>query len=112
MSKDNFAWHPDIGAQQKNKPTVHQTKFGDGYEARTPVGINSMPKSWSVKFTRPTVEAVAILNFLKAQSGVKAFTWTDPMDDAATYVCREWTSNQLPFGVYEVSGTFDQVFEP
>jgi len=113
MAFQTFGWSPDKGARQKIAPNVKRTKFGDGYELRVPVGVNTKPKNWSVTFTRPAATAEAILDFLSARAGVEPFTWVDPMGKTGTYVCREWESGQMTegFGVYQISGTFEQVFE-
>ncbi len=111
MAKEVFSWLPDIGAQQSVKPGVHSTKFGDGYEVRTPLGINNKPKKWSVRFSKGALEAQAILAFLESHGGSKSFTWTDPMGVIGNYVCREWSSSQKMTGIYEVTGSFEQVFE-
>ena len=111
MSKPVFTWSPDLGAQRSVKPNVMQTKFGDGYELRVPIGINSKPKTWGVTFTRDVITASAILDFLDARGGSEAFTWVDPMNVNSTYVCREWSSSQSDPGIYVVSATFEQVFE-
>lgn len=111
MSKPTFTWSPDLGAQQTVKPTVTQTKFGDGYELRVTAGINSKPRSWDVTFSKGIAEATSILNFLEERGGVESFNWTDPMDKEGTYVCREWNGSQQAFGVYVISAKFEQVFE-
>lgn len=111
MSKPNFTWEPDLGAQQKLKPNVTQTKFGDGYELRVATGVNLMPRVWTVTFTKPATEAVAILSFLEARQGLEAFSWKDPMGYEGVFVCREWSASQSMQGLYQVSGTFEQVFE-
>jgi len=111
MSTPNFTWTPDVGAQQTIKPSVQQTKFGDGYELRTPIGVNYKPKRWQVTFTKNAVEATAILAFLEARGGLEAFTWTDPLDVSNTYVCREWNSSQQMFGIYQITASFEQIFE-
>jgi phage-related protein len=111
MSKPVFTWMPDSGASQTVKPTVTATKFGDGYELRTAVGINFKPKSWSVTFTQGGVATKQILDFLDARGGLEAFVWTDPMDATNTYVCRQWGSSRQGWGVYAVTATFEQVFE-
>jgi len=111
MSKPTFTWTPDLGAQQSIKPNVTQTKFGDGYELRVAQGINTQPRTWAVTFSKGPNEMTAILDFLEARAGVEAFNWTDPFNKAGTYVCREWSANQVVFGVYSVSATFEQVFE-
>lgn len=111
MSSPIFTWSPDLGAQQTVKPTVTSTKFGDGYELRVANSINSRPKDWNVTFTKSIAEAQAILDFLFARGGVEAFSWTDPMGVVGKYVCKEWSSSQQEFGVFAISGTFNQVFE-
>lgn len=111
MSKPKFTWAPDLGAEQKTKPNIHQTKFGDGYELRVSTGINVAPKTWSVRFTKSLAEAMEVLAFLEAREGRESFEWTDPLDREAIYVCREWSGSQQQFGVYSISATFEQVFE-
>lgn len=111
MSKPNFIWNADLGSQRSVKPSVNVTKFGDGYEVRTPTGINTKPKEWEVRFTRNVDEINAILAFLEARAGVEAFTWTDVTNTTATYVARSWSVSQKMFGIYELNTTFEQVFE-
>ena len=45
MATQTFSWYPDASSQQSCKPAVQVTKFGDGYETRVAVGINTMPVS-------------------------------------------------------------------
>lgn len=111
MPRQNFTWSPDLGAQRSVKPNVHQTKFGDGYEVRVANGINTSPKKWTLRFSRDLTEATAILTFIENHAGATAFNWTDTLNTAGVYVCREWTINQKFFGVYEVQATFEQVYE-
>lgn len=93
------------------QPSVIQTKFGDGYELRVTQGINFKPRSWAATFSKGSSEAADILAFLEARAAVEAFYWTDPLGNAGTFVCRQWSVAQSAFGVYSVSATFDQVFE-
>lgn len=111
MTKPVFQWKPDLGAQRTVKPSVRPVKFGDGYEMRVPLGVNYKPRSWSVRFTRAISEIQPLLDFLEARGGVEAFSWVDPLGNTGTYVCREWNHTQQGFGLYAVSGTFEQVFE-
>ena len=110
MATETFGWQPDIDSERSDEPKVKQLKFGDGYEARIPIGINTQPISWSVKFTRSRTEAFQILDFLKARGGSEKFIWTDPFGLTAMWVCRKWNSRSGK-GVVTVSGTFEQVFE-
>jgi len=111
MSFNTFTWKPDLGAQKQIKPNVHTMKFGDGYEARVANGINFVPMTWTLKFTRALYEATQIDEFLKGQAGLTAFNWTDPSGTSSVYVCRQWDKAQQEFGVHVVSATFEQVFE-
>jgi phage-related protein len=111
MSKPIFTWSPDIGARRTIKATVHQAKFGDGYEQRIGSGVNFKPRSWSCQFSNGLANAQSILAFLDARGGLESFTWTDPMNETNNFVCREWSQVQQVFGVYQVTATFEQVFE-
>ena len=97
-------------ASRSQQPRVRTAAFGDGYEQRVADGINTMPKRWTLSFTRPVVEADAILAFLVARAGVEAFDWTDPDGAAGKYVCREWSANLIGPVAKGINATFEQVF--
>ncbi len=109
MSYNTFTWNPDIGAQRKMKPNVHPIKFGDGYENRIADGINFMLPSWTVKFTADEATVSQILAFIEGQQALSPFTWTDPLNNSGTYICREWNSSQVGFGVYQLFAVFEGV---
>lgn len=109
MAQHTFTWLTNIGSQLKQEPKVHVTKFGE-YEERVPVGINSNPQSWSVKFDRTRAQCLAILAFLKARNATEAFNWKTPYEETGTYVCRKWNSSSES-GYLVVTAEFDQVFE-
>lgn len=111
MSRQVFTWFPDAGSQCDTKPNVQSTKFGDGYEVRTPIGINSVAEKWSVKFTRTETVGNALAAFLKTHAGALAFDWTNPDNVAGVFVCREWKRSRLKGGASEITCTFEQVFE-
>jgi phage-related protein len=100
-----------MSAQQTITPNVQQIKFGDGYEARLALGLNTKLARWDVSFTKTAQDAVTILNFLKARGAVEAFAWTDPLNRAGVYVCREWSSLQESFGIYTIRGVFEEIVE-
>jgi phage-related protein len=110
MTKPVFTWNPDVGSQQDVKPNVNVTKFGDGYELRVAAGINNKPQSWSLKFERNYDICNAVVAFLKARGGVESFTWTNPLGETGTFVCRSYKTQQN-VGTMEVTATFEQVFE-
>lgn len=110
MTKQVFGWFPDVDSTMGIKPSVSQTKFGDGYEARVAIGINSLPQKWKLTFTRDRITGLAILSFLETMGGVENFTWINPHNRSGTYVCREWSSQQQQ-GMLQVTCDFEQVFE-
>lgn len=111
MARLTFGWYPNVDSSHSVKPSVGTAKFGDGYESRFPIGINTQSMKWAVTFTREPTEGKAILNFLRARNGVEAFDWTNPLNELGIYICREWSAKQLLNGHMEVTATFEQTFE-
>jgi phage-related protein len=111
MAKQTFPFPPDLGAKQTFKPNVNKTAFGDGYEQRVPVGINTNPCTWTCVFTNPLDDNEAILAFLTAMGAFQSFLWQDPKGVVATYVCRGWDSTKADLAVYTTNAVFEQVFE-
>ncbi len=109
-----FTWTADFGATQQSKPNVSQVKFGDGYEQRVAFGLNTNPKTWSLRFSaRDDDETVEIIDFLEARGGVESFEWTPPLEnEASMFVCRNWSRTIDRNNLNTVTATFEQVFEP
>lgn len=106
-----FTWRPDLGAQREVTPLVNVTQFGDGYELRTASQINVNKRRWTMTFTGNLAFIKPALLFLEEHQGRIAFEFVDPMGDSGIYVCRNWTSRQTKFGIYELNATFEEVFE-
>lgn len=108
-----FTYTPDYGAQYEVQPRVRVTKFDDGYEQRQANGLNTQPKTWSLKFSyRSDTEAAAIETFLAARGAVESFDWTDINGTAGKYVCRSWNRTKERFNLNSIECKFEQVFEP
>lgn len=112
MATTTFIWYPDNESQEDVKPNVVVTKFGDGYENRVPLGINTQPMTWNLVFTRGQTEAMLIRDFLRARGASEAFNWTTPDSETGVYVCRSWNGVRLGGGVRKISCSFEQVYEP
>lgn len=110
MSRNTFSWYPDAETDRSIEPAVLVTKFGDGYEARTASGINTMRAKWSLKFTRDMTEAASILAFLANEGGLTAFNWETPLHETLVVVCRSWKSSR-DRGTTTITCDFEQVFE-
>jgi phage-related protein len=109
-----FPWQPDYGAQVDVTPTVLTAQFGDGYSQDTPLGINSMPQAWTLKFNRQPDEADDIYNFLMNQGGYLRFWWTPPRRGMSIKVktTGKISRTESDAGQTTISVTFQQVFDP
>lgn len=107
--RQTFIWNPDWGSTLAKKPRVQVTRFGDGYENRVAVGLNSNPEAWTLKFTASKPETTPVLAFLEDRNGVESFYWQTPYGDTKVFVCREWTTENG--AIRTVSASFEQVFE-
>jgi phage-related protein len=110
MARQTFTWHPDYDSKLSQEPSVSVTKFGDGYEQRTPNGINNNPETWSVEFTRSSASFPDVLAFIQARNGVESFYWTTPFNQEKIFVCRKWGLVRKE-GHLVISMDFEQVFE-
>lgn len=105
-----FTWSPDPGASQTIQPRVRTANFGDGYQQRVGNGINTMPRTWSLSFTRPASLINTIEAFLVARAGTESFSWTPPVGDAGKWVCSNWSRTVPHRDVGTLSATFTEVF--
>jgi phage-related protein len=110
MARQTFSWRPDYDSKLSQEPNVSVTKFGDGYEQRTPNGINNNPETWSVEFTRSSASFPDVLAFIQARNGVESFYWTTPFNQTKVFVCRKWGLVRKE-GHSVMSMDFEQVFE-
>ena len=105
---------PDYGASKQAQPRVNEIQFGSGYSQRATFGKNRDKKVWQLSWTNRTESDVnEIEDFLENRQGVEAFNWSPP-DDSSSYVwiCKAWTKT-LPYSnLFNITATFEQVFEP
>ncbi len=103
---------PDAGATVEEAASVVTVKFGDGYSQRTPKGINwigaSPTLNWSL-LTNPQKDA--ILTFFRSKGGHIAFWYGLPGDGIRKYVCSKWSWREKAQTIWEISATFEQVFD-
>jgi phage-related protein len=111
MTKPIFTWYPDEGASENIKPSVNVTKFGDGYEQRTAVGINNEVISWTLIFTGSNAQTTPIRDFLRARGALGSFQWTNPLNELGVYVCREFAMAKIASSIMQISVKFDRVYE-
>jgi phage-related protein len=107
-----FTWTPDYNPTADRKPRFKSAKFGDGYEQRSPDGLNPIAQMWGLTFSnRETSEAEAIDDFLIARGGHEYFDWTPPGGSAGRYICRQWSRVLVYYNIESITATFEQVFD-
>ena len=104
-------WYPDGDWTNEEKQSINRTKFGDGFEQRTTIGLNSSPMNFSLNFTRDLKTVNAMRLFLKKKQGTKSFIWKNPLAETARYVCVEWSVSREDPAVLKLVAKFEQVFE-
>lgn len=112
-----MATFPDIeanyGASKQAQPNVRVAQFGSGYSQRSTFGINQDKKVWQLTWqNRSAADANTIEDFLEARAGVEAFDWSPP-DDTDTYkwICTSWTKTMPYSNLFNITATFEEVFE-
>lgn len=110
----SFTFTPDFGMKRKRKPNVAKIEFGDGYQQRQTKGINTLSESWDLRFAvRTKDEADDIDDFLIARNGVESFDWTPPGEASSIkVVCFEWDREIVRENQYQITATFERVYEP
>ena len=107
-----FTFTPSYSVVSRNQPSVRQVRFGDGYEQRASFGINTNPRTFELQFNGKTKsEANAIEQFFTDRGAVQSFDWTPEYGNAGKFVCRSWSRALVDKDIYNISCTFDEVFE-
>jgi len=100
-------------ASVSESPDLRITEFGDGYQQRNTMGMNTRRKKWSLSFNnRTNADRDKILLFLQDKNGKESFNWIDPTTtNYKKYVCESWSVDMTSFNNNTISMEFKQVFE-
>ena len=118
-NKTNFFWFPSYNISTKHDPSVNLTRFGSGYEQRTPDGLFPSLIKMEIAFDKRTErEARSITHFLKARKAAESFVFeTLPnlyADDILSggwrkrFVCSTFSTSFVYFDNYTVTASFSQ----
>lgn len=106
--------NPDYRAKEKPEIRMLQARQGDGYQQRTPDGINNVRRRWpGLTWERPEDDARVVYDFLftHAASGA-AFWWTPPDVSMPVKVWCLAVERDFPsYGTTKVSADFEEVFD-
>jgi phage-related protein len=112
LVKPEFFWKPSYSSQLQIKPAVNLIKFGNGYEQRTPDGVNNnLLKFDLILEGRNKNETRAIAHFLHKRKASDSFFYDAPFpynfDNSQTYpkrfVCEEWNVTYNFYDNYNIS---------
>ncbi len=109
----NCVTAPSYAASVSETPDLRITEFGDGYQQRNTMGMNTRRKQWNLSFNnRTNADRDKIVGFLQARNGKESFDWIDPTTtNYKKYVCESWDVEMTSFNNNTISMLFKQVFE-
>lgn len=107
-----FTWKADSKPTGTKTFRVLTAQFGDGYKQSTADGINNVSQSWPLSFTGRASDITPIRDFLDARAGWQSFYWTPPLGTQGLYKCPSYEVKQIGSDVWQISGTFEQSFQP
>lgn len=82
----------DVGAQSQLEFNTLVVKGGDGYEHRSPNGINSVREILDVTLSFLTdADMLLVLNFIKDVGSAKPFYFTFYINDQKLYTCESFS---------------------
>ena len=110
----DWVWVESPGSALEEEPRVKSARFGDGYEQRSPDGLNPLEPVHELTFDGVD-DAVAtdMVNFLRAHKGYLPFSYV-PLHEtvAQRVICRRWTRSKTGIGESSIRARFERVFEP
>ena len=108
----------DRGLQVQSKPKVLIADYGDGYTQRLANGIQNLQQQYKISITnRKKADIDDIASFLETKGGVTAFTFTVPDTNSGSselaikVICAEWQQEWSHDDYYNISATFQRVYE-
>lgn len=110
--KPYFLWKPTYNSNSNIQPFVKNLKFGDGYEQRTPAGINNVLMDFDLTFeARSLAETTAILHFFTARAGWESFYFIPPApyDTRRLFVSRSWQHTFEFYDNHSIKTRFEEV---
>ena len=105
---------PDRGLSRSSANKVLTARFGDGYEQRTPDGVNTNLLKISLNYdNRDEAESTAIAHFLNERGGSEAFVYLppSPYSSMKKFICRKWDVTMNFDNNYSIKVDLEEVVE-
>lgn len=112
-----FYWIPTYSTKLDVKNTPFIAKLGDGYEQRSPNGLNTYDKTYSMVFQqRSDKETRSIINFVESTAGANAFQIVMPLaayenQPLQKYVADSVSASPDSYGLNTVQVAIRKVFD-
>ena len=108
------AFDPSYPYEDSRAPRLLKAKYGDGYIERAGDGINIQPRELSLTWDNlMDNELASTIGFFEDRKGYQSFWWVPVRENVARqFVCETWSKRQVDFGVWVVTATFMEVFDP
>ena len=109
---DVFTWCVRTDITGTGTFDVAQARFGDGYRQTASQGLNNESQQWPVSIVGRAAKVAPALAFLRARKGAISFLWTPPLGVQGLYLCKTYNLTAHGNGVFTLSATFEQTFQP
>ena len=112
MSDRLFTYETDLeGNSATNQFSVLTSKFGDGYEQNTSVGINNKKGQWAYSRTAYSSEILKIKQFFDDHKGADSFLWNHAEHGLVRVKTDvQYQETQIGGDIWRISTTFFQQF--
>jgi len=91
---------------------VREARFGEGYRQTSADGLNNETQQWPISIVGRETKVGPALAFIRARQGGVAFLWTPPLGEPGLYLCKTYNITAHGNGVFTLSATFEQTFQP
>ncbi len=109
---DEFTWCVRTDLTGAGAFDVKEAKFGDGYRQTASDGLNNETQQWPISIVGRQAKVGPALAFLRARKGAISFLWTPPLGVQGLYLCKAYNLTGHGNGVFTLSATFEQTFQP
>ena len=102
------------GSSRVAKPAVLTAGFGGRYSQRTGNGINPLPRDFTFRSPKLTVDKIKTLeDFLVGRKGYLPFTFRVPHEATARqFICSSWQTDYTDRLKSVLTATFEENFDP
>jgi len=107
-----FVIAPKYGVKKNVRARILTAGLGDGYKQRAADGINTMPETWALTWTRKTDDIDIIETFFETHAGHVSFDWIPPRQTTSKkFICTKWSRTIDSFLGDSITATFEQSWE-